>query len=190
MAIVYKDCDEIVIPQHVCDDCSVNNEKGGIRSIALIDKDFDLTTISMPATWLAGINAGKIIIVPATRGTFDGGSAVTTTGYGDNAQITTGYNFTLTARDPAYRLNKSFWNAIAKRKNMKVAYRTATLIHVSDVAVSITPTNPVEEGLETVVDWQISFTWSSPNLPEPHDATALMATVFTCFELEDAPQPD
>jgi hypothetical protein len=184
MAIVYKNCDDSGIPAHVCDDC-VGGEKGGIRSIALIDKDFDLTNITTAATWIAGITAGKIIIVPSTRGTFDGGSATTSQGYGDNSQIVTGYNFTLTARDPAYKQNQKFWNLISKRKDLKVAYRTDTLVHISDKPVSITPTNPVEEGLDTVVDWQVSFTWSSSDLPEPHDASALKSTVFTCFEVED-----
>jgi hypothetical protein len=182
MAIVYKNCDEVDIPEHVCDDCVVG-EMGGIRSIALIDKDFTLSDITTSASWTAGITAGKIIVLPTTRGTFDGGSAVTAQGYGDNAQITTGYNFTLTARDPAYKQNQKFWNLIAKRKDLKVAYRTETLVHISDVPVSITPTNPVEEGLDSVVDWQVSFTWTSSNLPEPYDATALKSTVFTCFEV-------
>jgi hypothetical protein len=68
---------------------------------------------------------------------------------------------------------------------MKVAYLTETLVHISDVPVSITPTNPVEEGLTTVVNWQVSFTWTSSNLPEPHAASALLATVFTCFEVTE-----
>jgi hypothetical protein len=182
MAIVYKNCDELSIPQHVCDDC-IDGEKGGIRSIALVDKDYNLDDPTSSADWLAGITAGKIIIVPATRGTFDGGSAVTAQGYGDNAQITTGYTFTLAARDPAYKQNQTFWNVISKRKDFKVAFRTNTLVHISDAPVSITPTNPVEEGLDSVVDWQISFTWSSSNLPEPYDATALKDTVFTCFQV-------
>jgi hypothetical protein len=184
MPIVYKNCEAVEIPQHVCDDC-VGGEGGGIRSIALIDKDFSFTDISDPDEWIAGIEAEKITVVPATRGTFDGGSAVTSQGYGDNAQITTGYNFTLTARDPAYKQNRTFWNLISKRKDLKVAYRTATQVHVSDVPVSITPTNPVEEGLDSVVDWQISFTWTSSNLPEPSDATELKDSVFTCFEVTE-----
>jgi hypothetical protein len=175
-----------VIPQHVCDDC-VGGESGGIRSIALIQKDFNLTNITTAAAWLAGIESGDIIIVPSTRGTFDGGSAVTAAGYGDLAQVTTGYNFTLTARDPSYKQNQTFWNLIKGRKDLKVAYRTKSLIHISDVPASITPTNPVEEGLETVVDWQVTFTWTSANLPEPYDATALLIEVFSCFEVEAEP---
>jgi hypothetical protein len=182
MPIVYKNCDAVEIPQHVCEDCA-GSENGGIRSIALIDKDFEFADITEPDEWIAGIEAGKIIVVPATRGTFDGGSAVTSSGYGDIAQITTGYNFTLTARDPAYIQNQTFWNIVSRRRDLKVAFRTATQVHVSEVPVSITPTNPVEEGLESVVDWQISFTWSSRNLPEPSDATALKDSVFTCFEV-------
>jgi hypothetical protein len=151
--------------------------------------DYNLANIETPADWLAGITAGKIIVVPATRGTFDGGSAVTGSGYGEHAQTTTGYTFTLAARDPAYKQNKSFWNVIGKRKDLRVAFRTATAVHISDVPVSITPTNPVEEGLDTAVDWQISFTWTSPDLPEPYDAKSLMSTVFTCFEVTEDPAP-
>jgi hypothetical protein len=114
MAIVYKNCDAIEIPQHVCDDCA-EWEKGGIRSIALVDKDFVFTDLTDASEWIAGIEAGKIIIVPATRGTFDGGSAVTAQGYGHIEQITTGYNFTLAARDPYYKQNQNFWNLISKR---------------------------------------------------------------------------
>jgi hypothetical protein len=188
MPIVYKDCAEVEIPAHICDDCSPA-EGGGIRSIALIKKDFAFTDITDPEEWTAGIEDGSIIVVPSTRGTFDGGSPVTGTGYGDNKQTINGYDFTLVAHDPAYAANGEFWNKVRKRKDFKVAWRTETQVHVSAETVTVNPTNPVEEGLDSAVDWLVNFTWFAPELSIPFDATNLKDEVFRCFEVTPAGNP-
>jgi hypothetical protein len=182
MAINYKTCADVVVPQHVCDDCAIL-EQGGIRSIALVKDTFSFTDITDKDEWIAGIEDGDIIVIPKTIGTFDGGSPIMIAGFGDDAEAVSGFNFTLAARDPAYKQNGVFWNAIRKHKDMLVAWRTATQIHISGAAVTISPLAPVEEGTDSVVTWQVTFTWKGEDLPEPNDGTALKDEIFTCFEV-------
>jgi len=180
--IVYKDCADVQIPPHICDDCE-DKEKGGIRSISLIKNGKEPLDPTDSAEWIDGIESGDIIVVPATRGNYDGGSPVTGPGYGDALETIIGYTHTLLAHDPAYAQNGEFWKTIRKARNFKVAWRTQTQVHISEAVVSIAPINAVEEDLTSVVDWQVTFTWQG-DLSIPYDATALKDDVFRCFKIE------
>ena len=74
MAITYKNCDvdgDALV--HACDPC-LGTELGGIRSFVLIKKG---TVIAVPfvlASWTAAVEAGNVIIIPESNGTFDGGT--------------------------------------------------------------------------------------------------------------------
>jgi hypothetical protein len=187
MPIQYKDCAGVVIPAHVCDDCAAI-EGGRIRGAAFIKKDVEFTDPADPTEWIAGIEAGDIIIIPTTTGTFDGGSEVMGTGFGDIKEVLNGYDFVANISDPAYKQNADFWNKIKGARNFKFAYRTETQVHITKKIVSIIPKNPVEEDLTSQVTWKADVRWTDVDLPEPVDGTEVIPAVFTCFEVT-APTP-
>lgn len=165
------------VPDHQCSDCVVP-EHGRIRSIAFIDKSFVFTDPTNPAQWATGIAAKKIIIIPATRGTFDGGSEILNPGYGDQVQKLTGYNFKLTYFDPSYINNADFYNAIKSSQNYYMAYRTETQVHIVTPTVQLVPKNPVTDSLTDEVTWAVDVLWAGTDLPIPYNAPA---GTFTCF---------
>lgn len=171
MSVYYPSgCDEL-IPDYICDPC-VETEKGRIRSIAFIKNSFAFTDPTSPAEWQAGFAAGDIIIIPFTKGTFDGGSEVESAGYGDLATKLTGYNFQLQYQDPNYRTNCEFYNAIKRSSNYRVAYRTETQIHISNNPVQVIPKNPVQDDITTEVVWDVLVKWSDSDVPCPVDVPA------------------
>lgn len=132
--------------------------------------------------WTAGVEAGTIIIIPETTGTFDGGAPKEGKGYGNKKTSVLGYDYTLNASDPNYIGNAPFWDAIKDAGDYKVAFRTETQIHISDVVVTITPKNAVEEDVESEVVWQAEVKWFQPKLMKPISAVAL-TDIFRCFEV-------
>lgn len=179
MAITYPtDCDE-ADPVHDCSDCE-DVEGARIRGVALIKKGttFDYTSA---AAWIAAIDAGTVIIIPLTRGTFDGGAPKEGPGYGDQATRYTGTDYSATYFDPGYRSNRNFYNTIKKYQNYTFAYKTETLVHITDKPCQILPKAPVADDPSAEVVWEVNAKWSSQNEPTPYTCPD---GVFVCFDVE------
>ncbi len=179
MAIVYpSNCDEVDLA-HQCDDCE-DPELGRIRGIAFIKDDFAFSNAASYTEWFNGIASGDIIIVPFTRGSFDGGTPKEGTGYGDQATKYIGSDYSLTYFDPNYAINRDFYNNIKRFQNYKVAYKTETLVHITDKVCQVLPKAPVQDDITSEVVWEIMVKWSSQNEPTPYTAPD---AIFICFEV-------
>ncbi|MBA3830064.1 MAG: hypothetical protein H0X33_14075 [Taibaiella sp.] len=166
------------VGDHYCNNCEVA-EHARIRSVAYIAKDFTFIDPTNPVEWKAGIAAKKIIVIPETSGSFDGGSEVEGTGYGDQQSKLTGYNFQLTYQDPNYKNNADFYNGLKRTSNYRVAYRTESLVHISLNTVSVIPKNPVTDNLSDEVTWSVLVKWSEGDLPVPYNVPS---GIFVCYD--------
>jgi hypothetical protein len=176
--VYYPSGCEAEIGDHYCNPCD-EPEGGRVRGIAFIASDFAFTDPSSTTEWRNGILAKQIIIIPETNGTFDGGAEVEGPGYGDQATKLTGYNFSLTYNDPNYKLNADFYNALKRSRNWKLAYKTESLVHLTQNTVSVVPKNPVTDDISSEVVWNVLVKWSEGDLPIPYDEPA---SIFTCFD--------
>lgn len=168
MAIYYPSgCDDL-IPSHVCEPCE-SPEQGRVRSVAFIKNGFEFIDIENPVEWQQGFADGDIILIPATKGTFDGGAEVETPGYGDQATRLTGYNFQLQYQDPNYRQNCNFYNLLKNSRGYHAYYRTETQGHLIEPTVQVIPKNPVADDLNSEVVWDVLVKWSGKDLPCPTD---------------------
>lgn len=176
--IYYDDSCDADIPDHICTNCD-DIEHGRVRSIAFIKEGFSFDDPTDPTEWTNGITSKQIIIIPKVNGTFDGGAEVESDGYGDQQTRLVGYNFTLNFKDPNYKQNAAFYNAIKRSRTWKVAFRTETQTHFSNVVVEVIPKNPVTANTTDEVVWDVTVKWSDGDLPVPFDATL---GTFQCFD--------
>lgn len=183
MATVYypTGCAE-AIPDHYCNPCEAM-EHARVRSVAFIKDSFSFVDPTDPTEWQTGIENRDIIVISEVLGQFDGGQAVEGPGYGDQQSKLTGFNFELAYKDPNYKNNADFYNAIKNSRNFKVAFRTETQTHISENNVSVIPRNPVSENLTDEVVWDVLVKFSQADLPEPTDTPA---NIFQCFDYEAA----
>lgn len=163
-------CDELV-PAHVCDPCE-EAEKGRISSIAFVKDTFAFTNITSPVEWRAGFLSGDIILIPEVIGSYDGGAEQEGPGYGRQLTKLTGYNFSLTYKDPNYKNNCDFYNSLKRARNYKVAFVTSSQVHLSDDVVQVIPKNPVTDDLNSDVVWEVLVKWNSVDLPCPNNVPA------------------
>jgi hypothetical protein len=197
MPIVHKACGDGTIPEHLCNPC-IKNEKGGVRGVAYIEKSLidaarDSTTglikktvVEVLTWWNTGAESGKIIVVPKTRGTFDGGSPQTGSGYGDVKEITIAKNFTLVAYDPDHKDNESFYEALANAPGAyHVAWRTGSELRISDEPVSIDVVDNTEEDVDSVVDWAATSTWTQSRKTVQIFDLEPVKPIFSCFEVAE-----
>lgn len=179
LAYSLYDC-EGSIEAPICDPCLDEIEHGRVRGVGYVAKDYVATLQADPETidaWTAGIAAGKIFIIPATQGTFDGGAPVEVPGYGDVDTKVIGYKFTLAYKDPTLKANTPFYNSIKNSGNYHVAFRTETLTRLSDNPATVKPKSPVDDDLNSEVVWNVEVTFSQPDHSVPFITPV---DLFTC----------
>jgi hypothetical protein len=193
MPIVYKTCGEGIIPEHLCNAC-IEVEQGGVRGVAFILSDYiprdengliDGDSVESLAWWNTGITTGKIIVIPKTSGTFDGGAAVTGQGYGDVKEIVTGKTFTLVMNDPDHKENEPFYSSIANAPGTyHIAWRTGSELRISDKPVNIDPVDNTEEDINSAVRWTATSVWTQSRKTVQIFDLDPVKQIFNCFEVE------
>jgi hypothetical protein len=192
MSIVYKICvaggD---FPGYSCNDCG-ETEGGRVRGAVYFHKSLKsaLTSanLALIAWWETQIEAGKIKVIPSTRGTFDGGTKNTVTGFGDEAEKITGKTYTAVVNDPRHAGNVAFYQALENNyKDYIFGFRTEKELRVaSDVMTGLEVKDPVEEDVNSVVLWQANITWiqKAPNaIVSIHTLTDEVKELFSnCIE--------
>ena len=194
MPLVYKICGGGDIPAHICNPC-ISTENGNVRSIGLIDATLldisdegliEKAQVEALSFWEKGVTDGKIHIVPNTRGTFDGGSPVSSAGFGDVKEIVTGKDFTLVFNDPNHKENEAFYAAIANAPGAyHIAWRTDTELRISGTAVNIDPVDNTEEDPTSAVLWTVTATWTQKRKTVQIFDLVPVKKIFNCFEVED-----
>lgn len=169
---------------HTCHDCPDGRvrEFARTRSGGWIKQEYLATLLAAPtllATWTNGINAGHIIMVPKTSGSFDAGTPKELKGYGNQKFSYGPREMQLLLNDPDYAENYAFYNEIGSRTDLVPFYRTSNLVHIFDTVASIYAADPVADDLEEEVIWQVTNKVISLNLPSKH-STANTISAFGC----------
>lgn len=169
MAVYYPSgCDDVTIPDHVCDPCEAR-EKARVSSVAFIRNSFVFSDPTNPTEWEAGIASGDIHVIPQVNGTFDGGSEVLSAGYGRQKESLTGFDFSALFKDPDYKNNGDYYNAIKNSRDYRFAFVTSSQLHITDDAVTIIPKNPVVDDTAGDVVWEVLVKWAGGDLMVPMD---------------------
>jgi len=180
MSIYYptSNCGGAEIPDYSCNPCPTY-EYGRVRSLAFIKNSFTFVDPTDPTEWQTGIDAGNIIVIWKTQGTYDGGTTAELPGFGDSAFVNGNTTHVLTVKDPNYAENCDFYNAIKNSSEYAVAFRTSSKVHLSNSPVTVTPKNPVADDLNSVLVWEATIKWTNPDSPCPYDTpTGIFDTCF------------
>lgn len=177
MAIYYQDTctDESV--EHFCDDCEAK-ESARIRSVFFVKEGYEFSDPTDKTEWQTAAAAGNVVVVPKTRGQFDGGSPNYGPGFGDEEQRYINSTFKLNYFDPNLKNNYEFYEAKKRSKTWCVGYRTESLVWISDKPCTIAPKAAVSDNINEGVEWEVEVTWNSANNPEPFN---MPDDIFTCF---------
>ena len=196
MALIFKLCGTDEIPAHFCNPC-LEIEQGGVRGAAYISTAYmtstnaftssgiiDRNIVENLAWWKTGAENGSIIVIPKTRGTYDGGSPTESAGFGDLSTITTGKTFTLVVNDPDHRDNEPFYAAIANAPgSYHVAWRTGSQLRISETGVNVDPADPIEEDVNSQVVWTANITWDQKRKTTQIFDLSKVKEIFNCFEV-------
>ncbi|MCL1933507.1 MAG: transposase [Candidatus Azobacteroides sp.] len=175
MAVIVKTCTyDGTIPEYICNECK-ESEGGRVRGVAYINKDLQPviteTNVKSRAWWENNIVSGAIIIIPTTRGTYDGGAKQTVTGYGDEQEKIIKKTHTAVINDSNHFGNELFYEYLENNyKDYIFAFRTEKELRIAtDVLTGLEAKDNVEEDTNTEVVWQATVTWdqSRPKMIVP-----------------------
>lgn len=181
MAYYPSGCDENIAP-HECGTCGV--ELSRVRGTSFIHKRYYPTLaqdFASDALWAGGITSGDIYVYPETQGEFDGGTPNMGQGYGDTEEQLNSYTFMLAFKDPNYVGNRDHFNSVKGSRNFHVAFRSETVLQISDRPCTIVPKNPIANDLKVERTWDVEVKWTSENFP---DESEIPESLFTCVVVE------
>jgi hypothetical protein len=175
----YSSCDDSLDP-HFCRDCDDLTEKARIRRGGWLRKSARAAILvdpTDPLLWQAAIDAGDFIVLPELSGTFDGGAPKYGPGFGDQKEKYLGSDFVANIKDPMYKENWPHYKSLVGKSNWHFVYVTETQLHISGVAVTVAPKNPITENVDDDVIWEAEIKWFESFTPAPHDAPL---EIFEC----------
>jgi len=156
------------IGAHNCDPCE-DDEHGRIRAVAFIHKSYTFADPTSTVEWQAAIDAGHVIVIPKTNGSYDGGAPKEGPGYGDSPSTYLGSDFSVKYNDPNYASNCSFYNGMKRSRNYKFAYLTETKIHIAAKTCTVLPKNPVQDDINSKIVWDVEVKWSDKDFACPYN---------------------
>ena len=169
----YNNACELIIPPRSCSDC-VEKESGKVRAVGYVKTGrtfFDPTNV---LEWLQAIYDGDAVIVHNINGTYNGGEATTSEGYGYVSLRLDSRTHVLTYTEIYNCANRDFYNAIADAQDFRVFLALDKSLRESSEPASIIATAPVN-AIETTNEFSVTVTWSERNLMDCH---ALPGTLF------------
>ena len=156
-----SNCD--TLPEHTYDPCE-DKEYGRIRSVGFIHVDYALMP-SIRESWQAGVNGGKIILIPETNGESPKASPATAPAYGRRPESVIGYTFTASYTDPNYTSNCNFYNHVIGNMNYRFFFRTSSHIYMTSTPVSITPNRDIKNDMTAEVTRIVDIKWLDRQFP-------------------------
>lgn len=182
--IHYKTCARSIgALVHTCDPCDTP-ELGRVRSLVLIKKNTPITFPLDLKEWQDNIEAGSIIVIPRTVGSFDGGSPKTGDGYGDEVERVLSHDYVLSVKDPDYADNCEFYET-AEGEIWNTAFRSETKLHYVDSDCKLSAKAPIEEAVDSRVVWNLEIKWNSKHKPKVVDIEPIRE-LFNCHDIREA----
>jgi hypothetical protein len=168
MSVYYPEGCSDNVGQHVCSPCP-DTEQGRISSVAFIKTSFVFVDPTDSSEWDAGIASGDIKVLNNVNGTYDGGTTTFGRGYGRVPKKKTGKVFKAPFFDPNLVGNDQFYIDLSNSLNWRIALCGATIMRISDSAVTIDAKDVVEEPIDSEVVWNVEVEFTQKNNPLHYD---------------------
>jgi hypothetical protein len=169
------------LPPYACSPC-LDREFGRIRKLLLYKEGHAPTDFTSTSQWQALLAAGNAIFLWKVNGEYDGGETEEIDGFGDVEKENGSTTHKAVIRDPYVKDNHDWANAIKDYTNWIPVLFTSSRMWDAGEPCSIKVKAPIENNLKSVMTYEYTLTWSSPDLPTPH---AIPAGIFdSCFIVE------
>lgn len=154
-------------------DCS--QETGRVVAVAFVDESINFgdgtggtTDITLAANWTGLVYEADILIYQEVRGAYPIPSPTEIAGKGKQDVRVTGRKHELTFFVDNVAQNWDHFNKLNKSTNYKMVFIVGSnydkMFHV-DTNVNINAGTPIEEGLDSELNWQVVVKWDDIDIP-------------------------
>lgn len=161
------------IPNFTSPECDF--ESGRVVALAFIHKDIHAAIYADPTNaslWADGNYSADLHVFQEVRGSYDGGSPIDVPGLGSQDTRVINADRSMTVMIQGVKGNEGFFNEIVKSHQYRVAFVVGgdyQTLFMNNVDVSIFGGAPVEEGLDSAVNWNVTIKWKDINNPQSSD---------------------
>jgi hypothetical protein len=161
------------IPEFISPECDF--ESGRIVGIAFIHRDIASAIYADPTNsslWVDGDYASDLHVFGEVRGSYSGGSPIDVPGIGNQDTRVINADREITVAIQGVKSNEAFFNEIVKSHQYRVAFVVGgsyQTLFMNNVDTSIFAGAPVEEGLDSAVNWACAIKWKDINNPQSSD---------------------
>lgn len=155
-----------ILPDYVNDGCG-GSETARVRSIAFVKRTSTITDPSSVSQWQALESSKNARIIREIRGSYDGGVAVESAGFGAVPVRIQNMNHTLTVTDPTPTENNDFWNEM-KRQASDYELWLLTENHVLRTygVPSVAPSTPITDDISQEIYMVVTIKWQYEDTPK------------------------
>lgn len=179
MSIWYPDCANDIVASYLAN-CCPTKEGAGIRHVWVQKDSFSFIDPTDPTEWETAIAAGDILIIPNVRGSFDGGNATKSEGFGDVLEEFESYEGTANFTDRNYLDNVEGYDALMKSSNYRFGMCTQTKGYLTDVAAGYVPKMEIVEDKKQSVYGKTEVKFVQTGLLRPF---TYPTQIFRCFQV-------
>ena len=150
------------IEPRVCKVCEPGVESGNVIAVVFVKNDRKITDYFDDFTWLTLDYKAQAIFVHKTRGTFTS-EPIQTPGYGQDGEITIGYNHTLSYSEPFDCRLRKHYEGLQKSSEYRAIFLTDKGIRDGGAVAKVSVDTPVGE-VGTILEYVVTVTWTSDGL--------------------------
>lgn len=157
--------DEVNVPRYACSDCG-ERDFARVRHIGYYDEVYEFTDITSFNEWNTNVlTPGLGEIIRNVLGSYDGGETEEIGGFGDVEFDNGNTTNTLVIKDPNYKTNRDFYNALKLKKDKKFVWVTQDNMFVANAPANVSVKIPISESIKDVVVAEITIKWIEGDLP-------------------------
>ena len=150
------------VEPRVCKVCEPGVESGNVIAVVFVKNDRKITDYFDDFTWLTLDYKAQAIFVHKTRGTFTS-EPIQTPGYGQDGEITIGYNHTLNYSEPFGCALRKHYEGLQKSSEYRAIFLTDKGIRDGGAVAKVSVDTPVGE-VGTILEYVVTVTWTSDGL--------------------------
>lgn len=149
----------------LCNPCTIV-EHGRVSGVAFVQRGAPLPNPSSVQDWVNLVCNNLAIVIPAVRGTYDGGQPTDTTGYGRLPTFRAGANHEVQYSHLWSCENVDFYNTLMRLgTDYTFWFATGSKIHKGGRGVYINVSTPVSDDVAGAMEFNVTVRWSDYNLP-------------------------
>jgi len=161
-AIITGDCNSLGVYEN---ESCLPHEKGVVRGLAFIKTSYTFADPPDAVEWAAAVTSNDVVVIKASSGSYDGGTPKYDKGFGNVPEIYVNSEHKISAKDPNFLNNESFYDELIKHSDYTCAFVTETLVHMAEKPCVVYAKKMVADDYDSDVVGELEIKFKQRDIP-------------------------